>query len=139
MEFRELKRRAIPTQETLWEILHKNPYTTIFLLDCSRSRPSGRADTRGLFAASHKSLAREPDAGSLIAFACQPGLIAMNTRDDRNGLFTKHLLRHIETPNEDIHRLLRKVVKGVIEESGSKQIPHISASLTDDVCLFKEP
>ncbi|CAF4356485.1 unnamed protein product, partial [Rotaria sordida] len=41
-------------------------------------------------------------AGSLIAFACAPGAIANDLEGQRNGLFTKYLLRHIGTANEDI-------------------------------------
>ena len=62
-------------------------------------------------------------AGSLIAFACAPGTISIDGRGQRNGLFTKHLLQHITTPNEDIQMILRHVTKGVVEESKSKQIP----------------
>ncbi|CAF5118813.1 unnamed protein product, partial [Rotaria sp. Silwood1] len=68
-------------------------------------------------------------AGTLIAFACAPGTMAIYGRGEENGLFTKHLLKHIKTPNEDIQMILRDVTDGVIEESKSKQIPFVSASL----------
>ncbi|CAF1061366.1 unnamed protein product [Adineta steineri] len=63
-------------------------------------------------------------AGSLIAFACGSRCPAMDGQQ-RNGLFTKHLLQHIKTPNEDIQLLLRAVRKGVVEESKSRQTPFV--------------
>ena len=68
-------------------------------------------------------------AGSLIAFACAPGTIAVDGWGQRNGLFTKYLLKHIKTPNEDIRMVLSDVTKGVKEESASRQIPFQSGSL----------
>ncbi|CAF4246462.1 unnamed protein product, partial [Rotaria sordida] len=78
-------------------------------------------------------------AGSLIAFACAPGTIAIEGKGQRNGLFTKHLLKHITTENEDIQMILRDVAKGVTQESKSKQIPFVSAALLErDIYLYSQ-
>ena len=69
------------------------------------------------------------EAGSLIALACAPGTIAIDGEEHENGLFTKHLLKHIATPNEDILNILRDVTAGVIQESNGNQIPFFSGSL----------
>ncbi|CAF4419273.1 unnamed protein product, partial [Rotaria magnacalcarata] len=58
-------------------------------------------------------------AGALIAFVCAPGIPAIDIpagQVPRNGLFTKYLLRHIKTPNEDIRMILsvmREIFEGV--------------------------
>ena len=70
-------------------------------------------------------------AGSLIAFACAPGTVAIDGKGQRNGLFTKHLLKYITIPNEDIRMILSDVTKGVTQESESKQIPFQSVSLEE--------
>ena len=69
------------------------------------------------------------NVGTLIAFACAPGTIAVDASEQKNGLFTKYLLKHIPTPNEDIRLVLADVTNGVMEESNSDQIPFLSASL----------
>ncbi|CAF1297699.1 unnamed protein product [Adineta steineri] len=75
-------------------------------------------------------------AGSLIAFACGSRCPAMDGQQ-RNGLFTKHLLQHIKTPNEDIQLLLRAVRKAVVEESKYGQIPFVSDGLLEkNICLY---
>ena len=79
-------------------------------------------------------------AGSLIAFSCAPGTIAVDGKGRRNGLFTKHLLKHITTPNQDIRKILTNVTKGVKKESGSSQIPFQSVSLEEwNICLCPDP
>ena len=79
------------------------------------------------------------NVGSLIAFACAPGTIAVDALDQKNGLFTKYLLRHIPTPNEDILRVLTDVTREVMKESKTKQIPFLSVSLTQkDIFLCEQ-
>ena len=79
------------------------------------------------------------NVGSLIAFACAPGTMAVDAPDQRNGLFTKYLLKYIPTPNEDIQLVLRDVTNGVMEESNLDQIPFLSASLRQkNICLCEQ-
>ncbi|CAF1650511.1 unnamed protein product, partial [Didymodactylos carnosus] len=70
---------------------------------------------------------------SLIAFSCAPGETASDGRG-QNGLFTKHLLQHIKTPNQDIEQVMREVSFGVqqesLQESRKKQVPYRNSSLT---------
>ena len=79
-------------------------------------------------------------AGSLIAFACAPGATADDgKKGETNGLFTKHLLKHIITPNEDIRMILTDVTDGVMEESKSNQIPHVTFTLRHkNICLYEQ-
>ncbi|CAF3485331.1 unnamed protein product [Rotaria socialis] len=122
-----IKRRAINAQHVLEQITKRNPYVAIFLLDCCRNyhlrhpQLSRGEQNRGL-------TAMYASSGSLVAFACAPGQTASDG-SGKNGLFTKHLLQHITTPNEDIQMLLRDVSDGVEQESSGQQIPYQNSSL----------
>ncbi|CAF1350590.1 unnamed protein product [Adineta ricciae] len=76
--------------------------------------------------------------GSLIAFACAPGTTADDgSNGEKNGLFTKYLLNHIQTSNEDIEKVLRRVRIDVMNESNNQQIPHSTSLLTyEHISLF---
>ncbi|CAF3743632.1 unnamed protein product [Rotaria sordida] len=64
-----------------------------------------------------------PD-GMYIVFACSPYQIASDgLLTERNGLFAKHLLKHLTKPNKDITQLFRTVTNGVCIESKQKQKP----------------
>jgi hypothetical protein len=61
--------------------------------------------------------------GSLIVFGCAPGTVASDGETgEQNGLFTKHLLKHLITLNEDIRMILADVTKGVMNESYSTAV-----------------
>ena len=79
------------------------------------------------------------NVGSLIAFACAPGTIAVDAPGQKNGLFTKYLLKLIPTPNEDIRMVLTDVTDGVMNESNSKQCPYTSAMLRQrNIYLYEQ-
>lgn len=120
---------AIKAQDVLNTLGSQNPFVTIFLLDCCRTYylRSPNIDARGVpVSTDFKPMEK---AGSLIAFACAAGTQADDGNGQGNGLFTKHLLKHITTPNEDITLILRDVRRGVMEESQQKQIPFVSDCL----------
>ncbi|CAF3891943.1 unnamed protein product [Rotaria sp. Silwood1] len=136
-----LRKSAINAQDILDTLSDCDPYVTIFLLDCCRNYQlrNLEADARNLERNDPKSVGLKAmhKAGSLIAFACAPGTIAIEGQGQRNGLFTKHLLENIKKKNEDIQMILRDVTKGVINESNSTQIPFVSASLSErDIYLY---
>ncbi len=67
-----------------------------------------------------------PPAGTFIQFACGPNRTASDgLENERNGLFTKHLLRHISNPNIEIARVFRKIARDVFNESNETQQPLI--------------
>ena len=68
---------------------------------------------------------------SLILFSCSDGTVADEGNPNENSLFTKHLLKHINTRNERVMDVFTKVVKEVKQESKLKQVPKIYTSLTD--------
>ncbi|CAF4052648.1 unnamed protein product, partial [Rotaria sp. Silwood1] len=129
-----LNKSAINAQNILDTLSDRNPYVMIFLLDCCRKYHlrDPNVNARDPNASNPKSVGLKAmhKAGSLIAFACAPGTIAIEGKGERNGLFTKHLLKYITTVKEDIRMILSDVIDGVIQESKSKQIPFVSFSLS---------
>jgi uncharacterized caspase-like protein len=135
----ELEGHAVNAQRILDDIADRNPSVTIVFLDCCRTYCLQGDENDDLVPRHGVEGVKRPqgframatNTGSLIAFACAPGTKADDGKGHRNGLFTKHLLKHIETPNEDIHQTLVSVINGVTEESNRDQIPHISSTLRE--------
>ena len=70
-------------------------------------------------------------SGSLIAYATSPG----NTASDgsgSNGLYTSAILQYINQTDMQIEDMFKKVRQKVIKDSGGKQTPWESTSLTKD-------
>jgi hypothetical protein len=67
-------------------------------------------------------------SGTVVAWACGDGQVASDgdsARKQRNGLFTKHLLKHMAAGSA-LDALLARVRDGVAEESQRRQLPCIS-------------
>lgn len=99
----------------------------IVILDACRDNPFARS-----FRSAQTGLARiDAPRGTLIAYATAPGSVAADGADgERNGVYTKHLLRHLATPGLPTEQAFKNVRIGVIRDTGSKQVPWESSSLT---------
>eukprot|EP00908_Phaeocystis_cordata_P000663 Transcript_10727.p2 GENE.Transcript_10727~~Transcript_10727.p2 ORF type:complete len:175 (+),score=59.03 Transcript_10727:283-807(+) len=119
--------------ELLGQMQKAGARLTVLLLDCCRVFEGMHRSTR----AGGRGLAKmEAPKGSVIAFACAPNAEAEDGGTGRNGVFTTHLLKHIQTPGKDVGLMLRGVVNAVDEATGGKQVPHVEHSLRDEnVCL----
>ncbi len=161
----DLAKHAINAQHFIQHITNQNPFVTICFLDCCRTyhilnehfiyhdgdeqdnnsrRSRSLAISAGPVISNTGSMTANARqiftyAGSLIAFACAPGTTADDgNRGEKNGLFTKHILKHIFKPNEEIRMMLTDVTDGVMEESNSTQIPFVTGSLRyRNVCLYE--
>ncbi|CAF3937117.1 unnamed protein product, partial [Rotaria sp. Silwood1] len=66
----------------------------------------------------------DPPADTFVQFACAANKTASDGLEtDQNGLFTKHLLKHIANSNEDIIQIFQGVAADVFLESNRKQKP----------------
>ncbi|CAF4183726.1 unnamed protein product, partial [Adineta steineri] len=73
---------------------------------------------------------------TVIAFSCAPGEATLDeTGNNRNGIFTEKLLKHIAIPNKDIEEVLKLVSRDVKLQTGGYQKPYRTSSLTEDVFL----
>jgi uncharacterized caspase-like protein len=73
---------------------------------------------------------------TLIAFATEPGGVAADGKR-KNGIYTKHLLRHIDE-QINVEEVFKKVRSGVAKETRNKQIPWEHSSLLNEV-YFSPP
>lgn len=109
---------------------------SLIVLDACRNNPfAGTAGAR----ATATGLARvEPPPGSLLVYATAPGGEALDGQG-RNGLFTRHLLAHLERPGLRVAEMLHRVAQGVEEEARRvhqfEQIPYRSLSYAGPFCL----
>lgn len=100
----------------------------IVVLDACRDNPFARGSRSG----ANKGLARmDAPSGTFIAYATAPGDTAADG-DGRNGVFTKYMLEYMPTPNLEVDKVLKKVRVSVMRETGKKQVPWQSSSLTGD-------
>jgi uncharacterized caspase-like protein len=72
--------------------------------------------------------------GSLIAYSTAPGEVAMDTLDgsERNGVYTKYLLRHIVQRGLTVEELFKRVRIDVQKETQDKQTPWESSALAGE-------
>jgi len=101
----------------------------IVILDACRDNPFSRgfrSRTRGLAVVS-SAAAR----GTLIAYATSPGKVASDG-DARNGLYTQHLLKNMQTPGLPVEQVFKRVLRGVEQETNGKQSPWTSSSFSGD-------
>lgn len=100
----------------------------LIFLDACRNNPFARG-----FRSSERGLNRMGDApsGTLISFATRPGSVAADGTG-RNGLYTSHLLKYIDTPGITIESLLKKVSSSVSVETNKKQEPWIEGSISGE-------
>jgi len=101
----------------------KNP-VNIVILDACRNNPFGTK-----LQPTAKGLAQvEAPPGTLIAFATAPGSTAADG-GARNGLYTQHLVKHMETPGAPVEEVFKAVRAGVRTDSKNLQIPWETTSL----------
>jgi formylglycine-generating enzyme required for sulfatase activity len=111
----------------------RNVRLSILILDACRSNPfrNARSSAGGLSGMS--------GAGAFIAFAADEGRTADDNPKERNGLFTKHLLRELATPGLGLEQLFTRVRTKVYEESQGKQIPFSYSGLIGEFSFRAAP
>lgn len=125
---------GIDADQLLSRIHAQEPEVTIMVFDACRDSPlpSIARSTR-----SAGGLARmDPPAGTFVAFATSPGSTASDNQRERNGLFTKYILQHIQTPGLNTEQVFRKVRTDVYRASRGQQLPEDSNRLVGGDFLF---
>jgi hypothetical protein len=126
-----------------WVLAHmeesREGTVNIVILDACRNAPF-----RSLWRAAPSGLAPMYGAGgSLIAYATAPGKTAAEGRGQRNGIYTKHLLRFMSEPNLPVEQMFKQVRLAVEQETGTqgsgKQTPWESSSLRVEFSFNPQP
>lgn len=110
--------------------------TSIVFLDACRDNPLAKDLARSMGTRSAnigRGLAQvETGVGTLIAFATQPGNVALDGTG-RNSPFTTALLQHIERPGLDLGDVMIEVRNSVLNATSGQQVPWEHSSLTGRV------
>jgi uncharacterized caspase-like protein len=113
--------------------MERGTKTNLVFLDACRDNPlaDNLARSMGTRSASvGRGLARVgAGLGTLIAFATQPGSVALDGAG-ANSPFTAALLKHIERPGIDVGELMIEVRREVLAATNGVQVPWDQSSLT---------
>jgi len=114
--------------------LERGSKTNIIFLDACRDNPFekelARSSNRSATSIA-KGLGRvQTGSGTFIAFSTQPDAVAADG-SGRNSPFTTALLKHVSEPGQSISDMMISVRNEVIAETGGRQVPWDSSSLTD--------
>ncbi|MBN2824047.1 MAG: caspase family protein [Campylobacterales bacterium] len=119
----DVKYKSLPVNYVIDMMQNAHNRLNIIVLDACRNDPFKRGGG---------GLAQINNArGMYIAFATGPGQVASDG-DERNGLFTKHLLRNINEPNISLDAVFNQTRQGVFTESHEEQLPWTSSSVIGD-------
>lgn len=128
----ELPRKAVDAHNLLAEMEARDTRFNVMILDCCRDNPLPDG-TRGVGGG---GLGEMHPKGSYIAFACAPRSVAAEGPNGRNGIFTEHLLKHVETKKQRVEDLFIEVRNGVEQATSDaskftrgKQIPYCNSTL----------
>lgn len=105
----------------------------LLILDACRDNPwqvASRTAARGLSKI-------EPAAGTLVFYATRPGSVAADGSRAGHGLFTYHLLQHLNTPMTPVEQVFKRVAADVLRESAGKQVPWVEGQLVGDFAFVE--
>jgi len=128
----DLKYYAVHAHKVLETMKKARDNFNIVILDACRNNPfkGERSMQRGLVGMS--------SVGSIIAFATDQGKTASDNLGERNGLYTKHLLKELKKAVREHTRvddMFTNVRNAVLQDSDGKQQPWILDSLGGIFCF----
>lgn len=95
----------------------------IVVLDACRDNPFARS-----FRSSSRGLAKvDAPRGTIIAYATAPNSTAADG-EGRNGIFTRHLLKIIDSPGLSVVQVFQRTSTAVSDETGDRQMPWLALS-----------
>ncbi len=114
-----------PLRQIVARMAYANPKgANLIFWDACRNNPY-RSWHRGLGEQGFRPV--QPAVGTMIVFATEPGKQAYDG-DEKNGLFTSELIKHISQPNVDIFELVDRIDQG-LEDRGFIQPPYLEGRL----------
>ncbi len=141
MSYNDLDYEAFP-MDMILTAMERNTKVDLVFLDACRDNPLAENLARSMGTRSGavgRGLAKlGSGVGSLIAFATQPGNVALDG-DGRNSPFTTALLKHLGTPGQSVTEDLVLVRREVLDATEGKQVPWDNSSLTGPVILKEKP
>ena len=120
--------------------MEREPRVKLLFLDACRDNPFKQDLARGMTRAratgrvydglAEISVNRGSGGGTFIAFATDPGALAMDSDGGKHSPFTQALLDHIERPGLEVHAMMIDVRSTVWQRTSKRQRPWSNSSLT---------
>ncbi len=127
------KRHSFHVNDAVDRLRTSRARTIILILDACRDNPYQTSRSFG----GSRGLAGMNGEGVYFAFAAAEGKTAEDNPQDRNGLFTKHLLAGLREPGLGIDEVFTRVRSGVYQDSHQRQLPFSNSGLTQPF-VFRE-
>lgn len=126
--------------DSVLRAMETQPRTNIVILDACRDNPFTRTLKRSASSSRSSDVGQglapiRTEGGTLVAFATDPGNVALDGAGTRNSPFTGALLQHMTTPELEIETLLKRVRRDVIAVTKGRQTPWSNSSLVNEVYL----
>ncbi|MBF0266575.1 MAG: caspase family protein [Gammaproteobacteria bacterium] len=126
----DVKYESVDAGRVLGKMYDATNPLNIVIMDACRNNPFARS-----FRSSVKGLAKmDAPTGTIIAYATAPGSVAADG-NDKNGLYTKYLLKYLSQAQLKIEDVFKQVRIDVLKETHNLQTPWESSSLTGDFFL----
>jgi len=135
-----IERETIALQSFM-EVLKRVPISLLFL-DACRNNPfaeqiskNSQSSDRAIVVQKGLAVVR-PIGDMLITFATLPNTVAFDGEGD-NSPFAKALSKHLKTPNVEVSVLMKRVTRGVIQETDGKQRPQQLSQMQSEFYFIK--
>ncbi len=122
----DISYKSVSAEYVLARMAEAGNRVNVVILDACRNNPfqqKGRA-SKGLGVMN----VGRAEKGTFIAYATSPGSTALDGVG-RNGLYTKHLLQALDSPDSDIDKVFGLVRSGVVRDTDGAQVPWTSTSV----------
>jgi uncharacterized caspase-like protein len=129
----DVPQQALNVSQLMGALKQSQGRSYLVILDACRNDPFA-----GSFKRSTKGLSKlNAPAGSLVAYATQPGNVALDAGGNgKNGLYTGYLLDEFAVKGAKVEDAFKRVRVKVRLASKSMQIPFESTSLEEDLQIF---
>ena len=107
-------------------------FTHVVILDACRKNPF----STGLGKVTTGLGIETPRKGTIIAYAASPGKPSIERREERNGLYTKHLLNNLSLSNTSIEQVFKNTRTEVLNDTNNKQLSWEESSLHGNEISF---
>lgn len=121
--------------------MQREDRVNVIVLDACRDNPFAKELARSMktrsaaVGAGLSEISANSAAGTLIAFATDPGKTALDGTAGHNSPFTTALLKHMETPGVSISTVMDRVREDVWRATNEKQRPWVNTSIIGEFYL----
>jgi uncharacterized caspase-like protein len=132
----DIEDESVQINYLMSELETRHAALNIFILDACRNNPYANP-IRGYVPMLGLATQLYAPPNSIIAMSTGPGQLSLDG-NDRNGTFTKNLLKYLPTPQQSIEDMFKAVSGGTRADArhlGRQQDPQITISFADKFCL----